>query len=78
MVIETFLEGRNPVCARFAERGRMIPPGLVYLDSWLSADGTRCFQLMETADPQLFTVWTSHWADLVVFEIVPLGEKPMP
>jgi hypothetical protein len=31
MVIETFTHGSPPVYARAAERGRLMPPGLVYL-----------------------------------------------
>ena len=35
MVIETYVEGPGPVYARAAERGRMLPPGLEYLESWI-------------------------------------------
>lgn len=76
MVIETFPEGPGPVYARFRERGRMLPEGLHFVESWLAADGGRCFQVMETADPALFAAWTAHWADLVRFEVVELGAKP--
>jgi len=76
MVIETFREGPEPVYARFHAQGRMLPAGLRYLDSWLAADGTRCFQLMETEDATLFAPWMAAWEDLVAFEIVPLGDKP--
>ena len=77
MVIEHF----RPNCVqavyqRFAESGRMLPPGLYYVDSWLAADGGRCFQLMETHDPRLFDDWIQSWSDLVEFEIVPIGDKP--
>lgn len=54
MVIETFTHGPEPVYARAAERGRMLPPGLAYVDSWVDERGLdRCFQLMETGDPRL-------------------------
>jgi hypothetical protein len=73
MVIETFTQGAEPVYARAAERGRMLPPGLVYLDSWIDERRLdRCFQLMETDDPSLFDAWTAAWADLAQFEIVPV------
>lgn len=79
MVIETFIDhDPGPVYRRFHERGRMLPDGLRYLDSWLARDGTRCFQLMETARFELFADWTRHWADLVEFEIVELGDRPAP
>jgi len=32
MVIERYLHGAGPVYARAAERGRMLPRGLVYID----------------------------------------------
>ena len=71
MVIETYTHGAAPVYARFAERGRMLPPGLAYVDSWIDATRLdRCFQLMETDDS--FDAWTAAWRDLVAFEIVPV------
>lgn len=77
MVIEHFVPGaKRKVYERFEEKGRMLPGGLVYLDSWLEKDGDRCFQLMETNDPSLFDRWTECWKDLVRFEIIELGEKP--
>jgi hypothetical protein len=73
MVIETYTQGPAPVYARTAERGRMLPPGLTYLDSWIDARRLdRCFQLMEAADPALFDAWVAAWGDLVQFEIVPV------
>ena len=77
MVIETFLPGRKEkVYERFHAQGRMLPEGLVYLNSWLEKDGNRCFQLMETDQPSLFVAWTDRWKDLVKFEVIELGEKP--
>ena len=73
MVIETYLKGPRPVYERAAERGRMLPPGLSYLDSWIDERGLdRCFQLMETEDPSLFDEWIASWSDLAEFEIVPV------
>jgi hypothetical protein len=79
MVIERFLPGcKEKVYQRYHQKGRMLPEGLTYVDSWLEKDGDRCFQLMETDDPALFRVWLEHWKDLVAIEIVELGEKPKP
>ncbi len=73
MVIETYVHGPRPVYARAAARGRMLPSGLVYLDSWIAERGLdRCYQLMETEDPSLFDTWTAAWSDIVEFEIVPV------
>jgi hypothetical protein len=73
MVIETYRHGPAPVYIRAAERGRMLPPGLTYLDSWIDERRLdRCFQLMETEDPGLFEEWIARWSDLVEFEVVPV------
>jgi hypothetical protein len=72
MVVERFTHGPGPVYARFAERGRMAPPGLEYVESWIDETLDRCFQVMETDDPRLLDVWAAAWADLATFEIVPV------
>jgi Protein of unknown function (DUF3303) len=75
MVIETYTQGAGPVYAHAADRGRMLPPGLEYVDSWIEERTLGpCFQVMETEDPALFDGWwwTAHWSELVDFEIVPM------
>lgn len=77
MVIETFLENcEGKVYERFHDKGRMLPEGLNYLDSWLTKDGARCFQLMETEQYELFQEWAEKWNDLTHFEIIEIGDKP--
>lgn len=76
MVIEHLGENTDAVYARFRADGRMLPAGLEYIDSWLTADRRRCFQLMATADPALLDVWFARWSDLVRFEVHALGDKP--
>jgi hypothetical protein len=77
MVIETFLPGcKQKVYDRFHAQGRLLPQGLTYLDSWLEKEGDRCFQLMETDDDSLFSLWTDKWKDLVSFEVIEICEKP--
>ena len=73
MVIEHFKD-RNAaaVYQRFQEKGRMMPDGLRYIDSWIEPDYERCFQIMETDDPTLFDQWTANWNDLMDFEIIPV------
>jgi hypothetical protein len=56
----------------------MIPKGLVYINSWPEKIGDRCFQLMETNDPNLFEQWVKNWKDLVSFQIVELKRYPAP
>ena len=72
MVIETFTQGARPVYERARDRGRMLPNGLRYVESWVEEGLGRCFQLMEADDPALFDAWTAEWADLADFEIVPV------
>ena len=77
MVIEHFAPGcKAKIYERLHAKGRMLPEGLFYLNSWLEKDGDRCFQLMQTCDPSLFEVWTDGWKDLVGFEVIEIGEKP--
>ncbi len=74
MVIEHFRHGAGPVYERANERGRMLPDGLRYVDSWVVADQgfDRCFQLMETDDPSLFDEWIARWSDIATFEVLPV------
>ena len=73
MVIERFKEqDGTAVYERFRERGRMMPDGLTYIDSWVEPDYHRCFQLMECDDAALFDRWTANWDDLMEFEIIPV------
>lgn len=70
MVIERFRNGdAAAVYRRFRERGRMLPDGLRYVESWTESDFGRCFQLMECEDPRLLDEWTARWQDLVEFEV---------
>jgi hypothetical protein len=73
MVVERFTHGPGPVYERAAERGRMLPDGLRYVDSWIDERTLDlCFQLMETDDPALFDEWIAAWSDLAEFEVVPV------
>lgn len=73
MVVETFRPGKvQALYQRFAEKGRMLPDGVTYVNSWIDHDVTRCFQLMECDDPSLLREWASRWDDLAEFEIVPV------
>lgn len=73
MVVEHFTHGPQPVYERAAERGRMLPDGLRYVDSWVVADDLdHCFQLMETDDPLLIDTWLQHWSDLATFTVHPV------
>lgn len=53
MVIETFQHNPKAVYRRFREKGRQMPDGLEFIDSWVTADFSRCFQLMRCGDVTL-------------------------
>ena len=73
MVVERFRNrDARAVYERFRERGRMLPEGLRYVESWTEDNFERCFQLMECDDAGLFEEWVARWQDLVEFEIVPV------
>ena len=73
MVIETFREGDAvPVYRRFRDHGRLAPPGLAYVQSWVDETMQRCYQVMETDDRALQDQWIANWADIVDFEVHPV------
>jgi len=73
MVVENFNPGAAPeIFRRARKRGRMMPPGLEYVDSWVDQNYSKCFQLMRTDEPALLDVWMQAWSDLVRFEVVPV------
>lgn len=72
MVVERYRSGPEPVYARFRARGRMMPGGVEYVDSWVTADRSVCYQVMRAHDRALLDEWISHWSDLVDFEVVPV------
>lgn len=73
MVIEHFRNGDPaPVYRRFREQGRLAPDELRYIASWVTADLTRCYQVMECDDRRSLDEWLARWSDLVEFEVVPV------
>jgi len=72
MVIERFRAGARPVYERFGERGRLMPDGLEFVASWVTADLARVFQVMECDDLTLLQQWVASWEDLAEFEILPV------
>jgi len=73
MIIERFHPGKvKAVYQRFAEKGRMLPEGVNYINSWLNESVTICYQLMESGSPEKLQVWIGEWKDLADFEVVPV------
>jgi uncharacterized protein DUF3303 len=73
MVVERFKDGAvSEIYRRFQNQGRMMPEGLEYVSSWIDMNFKVCYQLMQTEDASLFSLWTDAWKDLMDFEIVPV------
>jgi len=73
MIVEDFKEGKvKELYHRFDTKGRLIPDGLEYIDSWINEDITICFQLMETDNINLLHEWINNWKDVADFKIIPI------
>lgn len=73
MVIERFRDqDAVAVYRHLRDRGRGLPEGLRYVDSWIEPNFDRCWQLMETDDPRLLQQWALHWREVATFEFVPV------
>ncbi len=73
MIIEHFRNGdAAPVYARFRARGRLAPARLTYVNSWVTEDLARCYQVMDSPDRATLDQWIAAWTDLVEFEVVPV------
>ncbi len=74
MVIEHFEnDDMVPVYQRMRDAGRGLPEGLKFVDSWVEANFSRCFQLMECEDAARLQEWLLHWRGIGIrFEFVPV------
>ncbi|MFM9959431.1 MAG: DUF3303 domain-containing protein [Phycisphaerales bacterium] len=76
-VIERFRLGDYPaVGERFRAKGRMMPAGVEFIASWITPDGTTCFQAMSAPDRAALDAWTANWVDLVDFEVHRVEHPP--
>lgn len=73
MIIETFHAGKvNMIYKRFGEKGRLLPEGVRYINSWITKDMNICYQVMESTSEEKIHEWISNWNDLSDFEIIPV------
>lgn len=74
MIIETFKDqDMVPAYRHVRDKGRQLPEGLKYIDSWVEPNFGRCFQLMECDDLRLLQRWILGWRGTgASFEIVPV------
>jgi hypothetical protein len=74
MVVEKFRNQDGKAVYRKLRSGRGLPDGLKFVASYVAADLSRCFQLMEADDVTLLQRWIADWQELVEFEVVPVVE----
>ena len=73
MVVENYKEGCfEKIYERYNSKGRLLPEDLHFLNSWVNKEKNICFQLMESNDSTLFSIWFKEWEDLVDFELYPI------
>jgi hypothetical protein len=73
MIIERFRNGDAvPIYRRFRDQGRLAPPGLEYVASWVTPDFTTCYQVMDAPERSLLDAWIERWQDLTEFEVIPV------
>ena len=73
MIIETFRDGKvKELYKRFEEKGRQLPAGVHYINSWIDEEVKVCYQLMESNNEEKIQTWIRHWIDLADFQIIPV------
>jgi hypothetical protein len=73
MVIEKFHPDKaKAMYKRFDEKGRMLPQGVNYVNSWINEDVTVCYQVMESSSEEKLQEWIDKWNDIVDFEVIPV------
>ena len=73
MIIEKFRSGKvKELYQRFDQKGRMLPEGVIYINSWIDESVSICFQLMESDSESKIHQWINQWNDLADFEIIPV------
>ncbi len=73
MIIETFHSHKvKDLYKRFEEKGRQLPAGVHYINSWIDEEIKTCYQVMESDTKEKIHDWIQHWIDLADFQIIPV------
>jgi hypothetical protein len=73
MIIERFHAGKvKDIYKRFEEKGRMLPEGVSYINSWINEPINICYQVLETDSSEKIDQWIGYWNDFADFEVVPV------
>jgi hypothetical protein len=73
LVIERFFPDKvKALYQKFAEQGRMLPEGVVFVQSWIDEKVEICYQIMESDSIEKLWQWALLWKDYADFEIIPV------
>ena len=73
LIIEHFYPDRiKDLYDAFDRKGRLLPEGLTFLNSWIDEEVKTCYQIMESPRLDLLYEWTELWKDYATFEIIPV------
>ncbi len=73
MIIEKFHSGKvKDLYQRFEEKGRLMPDGVNYINSWIDSKINTCYQVMKSDAEVKIHEWISNWSDLADFEVLPV------
>ncbi|MDX1939320.1 MAG: DUF3303 family protein [Saprospiraceae bacterium] len=73
MIIERFYPDKvKELYQRFEEKGRLLPLGVHYINSWIDEKVEICYQVMESESLEKLQEWINNWSDLAAFEIIPV------
>ena len=73
MVIEKFYPGKVKLLyERFDKKGRLLPEGVNYVNSWIDENITICYQLMESDTAEKIHRWIENWIEFAEFEVIPV------
>lgn len=73
MIIENYKPGKTEeIYRRFSEKGRMMPQGIEFINSWIEENLQKCYQVMKSESIENLEEWIDNWKDLVDFEVIPV------
>ena len=73
MIIEKYHPGQVQLLyKRFDEKGRLLPEGVKYINSWIDENILTCYQVMEADTADNIHRWIENWNDLADFEVIPV------